>query len=248
MKTLAIINQKGGVAKTTTAGAIGAGLFLKGRRVLFVDLDAQGNLTASTGAQAGGAGAMELLTGQPVKPQHTAQGDIITSSPALAVADTTITQTGKEYRLREALEPFSPLYDFCIIDTAPALGVLTVNALTAATAAIVPAQADYFSLQGIGQLSNTVDAVRRYCNPALKVAGIVLTRYNRRAVLSREVAELIDKTAAQLHTRLYKTKIRECTALKEAQATRRSIYDYAPRSNAAADYSALLEEILKEGI
>lgn len=248
MKTLAVINQKGGVAKTTTAAAIGAGLASRGHRVLFVDLDAQGNLSSSLGAEAGNPGTLEMLTGQNVRPQHTAQWDMIGSTPALAVADTTITQTGKEYRLREALEPLSALYDFAIVDTPPALGILTVNALTAATAAIVPAQADIFSLQGIGQLSGTVDAVRRYCNPSLKIAGIVLTRYNWRTILGREVKELIEQTAGQLHTRLYKTKIRECTALKEAQARRQSIFEYAPRSNAAKDYAALVDEILEKGI
>lgn len=248
MKTLAVINQKGGVAKTTTAAAIGAGLSSRGHRVLFIDLDAQGNLSSSLGAGGRAPGALELLTGQSVEPQHTAQGDLIGSTPALAAADTTITETGKEYRLKEALEPLSPSYDFAIVDTPPALGILTVNALTAATAAIVPAQADIFSLEGIGQLSGTIDAVRRYCNPSLKIAGIVLTRYNWRTILGREVKELIERTAGQLHTKLYKTKIRECTALKEAQARRQSIFDYAPRSNAAKDYAALVDEILEKGV
>lgn len=240
MYTIAVINQKGGVAKTTTAAALGAGLIDRGFSVLLVDLDAQGNLTASTGAKAGGA--MELLSGLTVVPQATAQGDIIASSPALAVADSTITETGKEYKLREALTAFK--YDYCILDTPPALGILTINALTAANTAVVPARADMFSLQGIAQLSQTVAAIKKYCNPALTVSGIVLTMYNRRTILHREIAEVLTNAAAQLNTKLFNTKIRPCNALAEAQAKRKSIFQYAPKSNAAEDYRALITEIL----
>lgn len=249
MITLAIINQKGGVGKSSTASAIGAGLSLKGHSVLFVDLDAQGNLSYSAGADAQGYNAMGVL----LRPetlaeniQHTAQGDILASSPALAGADAVITQTGKEYRLREALEHVQDKYDYCIIDTPPALGILTVNALAACKGAIVPAQADIFSLQGIIQLNDTLQTVKKYCNPDLRLLGIVLTRYNARAVLSRDVARLIEQTAEHLETSLYRNTIRECTALKEAQATKQSIFSYAPRSNAATDYSALVNEILTQ--
>lgn len=246
MQTLAIINQKGGVAKTTTAANLGAALAARGRKVLFIDMDAQGNLTAALGGGKHPGSVMDLLTGRQAAPQALAQWDLLPSSAALATADTVITQTGKEHRLKEALEPFAPRYDFAIIDTPPALGILTVNALTAAQKAIVPAQADFFSLQGIGQLSGTIDAVRKYCNPALQIDGILLTRYNHRAVLSREVKELLGQTAASLRTRLYQTVIRECMAIKEAQARRQSIFQYAPRSNGAKDYAALADEIFKK--
>ncbi len=244
MKVIAVAAQKGGTGKTTTTAAIGAGLAIRGNRVLYIDLDAQGNLTASTGAMSGEGSSLALLTGQTVQPQHTPQGDIIGSTPSLAAADITITQTGKEYRLKEALDSFSDSYDYCIVDTPPALGILTVNALTAASTTIIPAQADFFSLQGIAQLSETISAVKKYCNPTLEIGGILLTRYNRRAVLSREVAELLEHTAKQLHTRLYNTKIRECMAIKEAQAKKQSIFAWAPRSNAAKDYSALIDEMI----
>lgn len=246
MEVIAVINQKGGVGKSTTVHAIGAGLALKGYRVLYIDLDAQGNLSYTLGANTGGLTAMELLQGksQQATIQRTAQGDIIASSPSLAGADTIITATGKEYRLREALEPLKKNYDYCIIDTPPALGILTINALTACTGAIIPAQADIYSLQGISQLHSTIETVKRYCNPALSIKGIVLTRYNPRAIISREVADMIEQTAGQLQTKLYNAKIRECTAIKEAQATQQSIYSYAPRSNATTDYTALIAEIL----
>lgn len=247
-ETLAVINQKGGVGKSTTAAALGAGFILKGHKVLFVDLDAQGNLTFNMGAGNSALSSLEVLTGTATAKEairHTEQGDIIPASPALAGADNIITATGKEYRLREALEPVYDLYDYIVIDTPPALGILTVNALTACTSAIIPAQADVYSLQGIALLSQTIETVRKYCNRALKIKGIVLTRYNSRAVLSRDMADLIAQTAQQLRTKLYTTRIRECTALKEAQAVQQDIFTYAPRSNAAADYKALVAEVLE---
>ena len=249
---IAIINQKGGVGKSTTAHAIGAGLSLRGRKVLYIDLDAQGNLSYTLGADATGLtglSALEVLEGQATASkaiQRTAQGDIIAASPALSGADTILTSVGKEYRLREALEGLQGQYDYIVIDTPPALGILTVNALTACHGCIIPAQADIFSLHGISQLHSTIQTVRKYCNPSLKVLGILLTRYSARTVISREVGEMVEQTAAQLHTKLYRSRIREGTALKEAQALRMDIYAYAPRSNAASDYSALVDEIMEE--
>ena len=249
MKAIAVINQKGGVGKSTTALAVGAGLSLKGYSVLYVDLDAQGNLSYTLNAKTQGYNSMGVLQRPETirdEVQHTDQGDIVASSPALAGADTVITETGKEYRLREALENISGEYDYCIIDTPPALGILTVNALTACHGAIIPAQADIYSLQGISQLHSTIQTVKRYCNRDLSIMGIVLTRYSSRSIISREVAEMIDQTAEQLNTKLFNTKIRECTAIKEAQATKQDIYSYAPKSNASADYKALVAEILEQ--
>lgn len=251
MKTIAIINQKGGVGKSTTAAAIGAGFISKGYKTLFVDLDAQGNLSYSMKADTRGYNALGVLQRPETiaaEIQQNEEGDIIASTPELSGADTIITQTGKEHRLEEALHIVEGDYDFCIIDTPPALGILTINALTACTGAIIPAQADVYSLQGIAQLQGTVEAVKRYCNPRLYIMGIVLTRYNPRSIIRREVRETLEQTAEQMHTKLYQTYIRECTALVEAQAMQRDIYQYAPKSNAAADYRALTEEILREEI
>lgn len=248
-RIIAVANQKGGTGKSTTAAALGAGLLLRGFNVLYVDLDAQGNLSYTLGTSRG-ATVLDVLTGQATAEQaiqHTPQGDAIPAAPALASADTMLTSTGKEYRLKEALEPIKRKYDFIIIDTGPALGILTVNALTACTWAIVPAQADIFSLQGIGQLHTTIDAVKRYCNPDLEIAGILLTRYNPRTVLSRDITAMIDQTAEKLHTKLFTTTIRETVSIKEAQASQAGIYDYAPKSNAAQDYSAFIDELLEGG-
>ena len=251
MKIIAVINQKGGVGKSTTALAIGTGFTLKGYKTLLIDLDAQGNLSYSFAASTKGYNSMGILQRPETimkEIQHIKSGDIIASSPALSGADTILTQTGKEYRLKEALERVESLYDYVIVDTPPALGILTINALTACDGVIIPSGADIYSLQGINQLSSTIETVKKYCNPKIKIMGILLTRYNARAIISREVAQTLKQTAKQLNTKLYNTKIRECTAVKEAQAVKQSIFCYARKSNAAVDYEAIVDEILREEI
>ena len=245
MQTISIVNRKGGVGKTATAHALGAGLSLKGYRVLFIDLDSQCNLSFDLGAKTAPLTALEVLTGSAKAEeaiQHTPGGDIIAGSPALAGADMTIEGTGKEYRLKEALEPLQ--YDFIIIDTPPALGVLTINALTASDRAIIPAQAEVYSLQGIGLLYEAIQAVKKYTNKSLIVEGVLITRYNGRAILSKDMKSNLEEIAQSLNTKVFQTPIRECISIKEAQAMQTDIFSYAPRSNASADYKALVEEIL----
>ena len=243
MEVVAIVNRKGGVGKTATALALGAGLIRKGKKVLFIDLDSQTNLTSGIGATASGFTALDILTGQATAPdaiQKTPQGDVIAAEEALAGAEMAITGTGKEYRLKEAIDGLQ--YDYIIIDTPAALGTLTVNALTAANSALIPVQADIDSLQGVGQLSKTIEAVKKYCNPNLRIKGILITRYNGRAILSRDMQENLQEAAQQLKTRLYSTPIRECISIKEAKAQQTDIFTYAPRSNAAEDYKAFIKE------
>ena len=246
----AIINQKGGVGKSTTAAALWAGLFLKGYKVLAIDLDAQCNLSYTAGADTAHKTALSLLTGEnPAEDtiQHLPTGDIIAASKSLAGADAFITDTGKEYRLRESLEPLSAVYDYVIIDTPPSLGILTVNALTACNSVIIPAQADIFSLQGIDQLNETIKPVKKYCNPALTIEGILLTRYNGRTALSRDITTYTQQLAAKLGTKVFDTTIREGIAVKEAQLNQQSIFDYAPKANVTNDYRAFIDELL-EGV
>lgn len=253
MKIIAVNNQKGGTGKTTTAAALGFGLYHRGFRVLLADLDAQGNLSYTVNADGGGYG----IFGAMERPETTAQEiqnicsdgnggilDIIPSTERLAVAEKIFIEIGKEYRLREAFQSIDgSRYDYVITDTPPSLGILSVNALTAADTVIIPAQADIYSLQGITQISSTISTVRRYCNSRLSIDGIVLTRYNSRTNISRDLAEALTQTAEKLHTRVYNARIRECTAIKEAQALRKDIFVYAPKSNAAEDYSLLTDEI-----
>ncbi len=248
MEIWAIINQRGGAGKTTTAEAIGAGLQLRGYSPLWVDTDPQGSLTYSLKATGGKVTVFDLLTQRDTAENaimYTDRGDVIPADDNLTGADGTVTGTGREYRLREALESLEGRYSHIIIDTPPTLGIITVNALTAASGVIIPTQADVYSLNGVLKLSDTVATVRHYCNPALKIKGIVLTRFQKRTVLSREIAESLTATARSIGTRLYETRIRETNAIKEAQATRQSIFKYAPRSNAARDYSDLIDEILR---
>ena len=249
MKTITVTNQKGGTGKTTTAIQLAAGLSLKGYKTLSIDLDAQGNLTYTAGAKTDGATALGVLTGE-VKAenaiQHTPSGDIIAANKALAGADAFIADTGKEYRLKEALESLQAAYDYIIIDTPPALGILTINALTACNSVIIPAQADIYSLQGIEQLAETMKPVKKYCNPALTIEGILLTRYSPRSILSREVAELAEQLAAKLGTRLFKTTIREAIAVKEAQISQQTLYSYAPKAKVTEDYTSFIQELIGE--
>ena len=242
-----VINQKGGVGKSTTVFSLGAGLAVKGKRVLFVDMDAQGNLTHSLGNPEVKADAFDVLTGDASAEDATVKGerwDFIAGSTELAGADLSLSSTGKEYRLKEALVPVLGRYDYVVIDTPPALGILTINALAACTGAIVPSQADIYSLLGIGQLHGTIQAVKRYCNPALRINGILLTRYNKRSVLSRDVTEMIEQTAARLETTVYKTTIREAVAIRESQAQQTDIFSYAPKGAVTADYRKFVEEVL----
>lgn len=249
-RIISIINQKGGVGKSTTAEALLAGLTLKGYKTLAVDLDAQGNLTYATGANSQGATSLGVLTrevdaGDAI--QHTPSGDIIPSNKALAGADAFITDTGKEYRLREALESVASEYDYIIIDTPPALSILTINALTASNSVIIPAQADIYSLQGIEQLAETIQPVKRYCNPTLSIEGILLTRYSKRSILGQEVAGLARQIAQRLNTKVFDTTIREAIAIKEAQISQQSLFSYAPKAPATDDYRAFIEEVIGKG-
>ena len=247
-EAISIINQKGGVGKSTTANALGAGLFLKGYKVLYIDLDAQGNLSYSMDAVGKPLSALEVLTGTSTAHEaivKTDQGDLIPASPTLATADTLITQTGKEYRLAEAIDPVKGEYDYIIIDTPPSLGVLTVNALVACDSVVIPAQADIYSLQGIGQLAETIAVVKKYCNSELYIKGILATRYNARANITKDMTDLLKDSATSLNTKVFDTKIRECVAIKEAQTVKQDIFRYSKSSNASKDYENLLKEILK---
>ena len=249
MEILAIANQKGGVGKTTTAHTTGQGLIFRGYNVLFIDLDSQANLSYTMRADLGGLTSYEMLNGKASVAeaiQHTEMGDIIAASSKLAISDRTLKAKNADCLLKQALKPLDSSYDFVIIDCPPTLGILTINAFTAANRIIIPAQADIYSLQGIGQLYSTITAVQQHTNPELKIAGILITRYSARAILSRDLSGLLTDTAKQLNTKVYKTRIREAVAVKEAQAQRQSIFKYAAKTNPAKDYNDFINELLDD--
>lgn len=245
---LSIANQKGGVGKSTTTHALGIGLKQKGYKVLLIDMDAQGNLSYTMQADTSKPTMLEVLIGkvkavdaiQPLK-----DADLITYSPNLTSAEMLLPSVGREYKLKEALEPLKGLYDFIIIDTPPALSVLTINALTASHEVLITAQADAYSISAIMQVLGTIDIVKSYTNKQLKVAGILLTRYSTRSIINKDMYEHIKGITKSKGIPLLETFIRENIAIKEAQAMQLSIYDYAPTSNGAKDYQALVNEYLK---
>ena len=246
----AVINQKGGVAKSTTVQSMGAGLQRKGYKVLLLDMDSQGNLSLSVGADKsmGIPSILEVLTNElPITDAiQTIRGtDIVPATISLAGIDMVLNEMGKEYRLKEAVAPIKDKYDFILIDTPPALGILTINALTCADNVVVPAEADVYSIEAVGQLSNTINAVKQYTNKDLSIVGILLTRYSGRAIISKALKDMIDTTAQCLNTKLFDAKIRECIAIKEAKAQKQDIFSYAGSSNAAIDYGAFVAEYLE---
>ena len=245
---LTVCNRRGGTGKTITCHSLGAGLRARGYSVLYIDLDSQCNLTYDLGASTTGVTAFDVLTNRATITdgiQHTEGGDILTGSPRLASADMLLTETGKEYRLREQLESVRKNYSFVLIDTAPALGICTVNALTASDRALIPVQAEIHSLNGVSLISETIDTVRRYCNRGLVTDGILITRYNNRSILARDMADNLTEQARALGTKVYSTRVRECVALKESQAVQQDIFTYAPRSNGAKDYNEVIKEFLR---
>lgn len=246
-KVIIITNSKGGVGKSTIADALSDGLSLRSHKTLLIDLDAQGSL--STTANRNKPGAYEVMTKQvgimtAVQKRYN-RADLLPATKLISKLNVELVDTGKEYRLREVMSPALPYYDYIVIDTPPALGILTINALTASHFLIIPAQADIFSLQGIGQLMESVDAVKAYTNPNIELKGLLLTRHNARSVLTRDMSEIAQQTADKIKTFLYKTVIREAVAIKEAQANRESIYTYAPTSNPAKDYTSFTAEFIE---
>lgn len=248
----AVCNRKGGVGKTTTAHALGAGLSLKGKKTLLIDLDSQTNLTQAAGTAAAQKGAGHVLRGEATASETVKQiADNLYIMPGgadLARADRELTETGAEYKLKEVMAELLHDFDFIIADCPPSLGVITINALTAADRLIIPAQADFFSLQALIDLEKTLALVRKYTNAALVTDGILLTRHNPRNILTKDVVKAMEETAAEMGTRIYTARIREGVAIKEAQAMRKDIFTYAPRSSVAADYEQFIDELLKKPI
>ncbi len=250
-QTIAITNQKGGVGKTTTAAALTGGLTALGHRVLAIDIDPQGNLGFSLGVDIeNGYTSYDILKSpEHVIPaiRHTEYGDIIPSNILLSSAELELSRSGREYKLKTALEEIESSYDFIIIDTPPALNILTVNAYVCSNSLIIPMTPEILSLLGISQLKETIDTVRKYYNSHLRILGVLLTKYNKRLNLAREVEEMAAEIAKQLGTVVLEDKIRNSVAVAEAPAHAESIMKYAPKVNATQDYISLIEKI-SEGV
>lgn len=249
-EVLAVVNQKGGVSKSTTAQIIGDALTLRGQRVLFVDLDSQGNLSYALGVTSPSMTVYDVLSrAAPISDAiiTTGQGDLLPADQRLALIDQELAQRKRPaYVLQEALRPVLSRYDEIVLDTPPVLGYTVINALTAAHRAVIPVRADVFSLQGLAQLANTVETVKGSTNPELVIAGILMQQYNSRTVLSRQITDMVASTAKRLGTKVFSATIRDATAIREAQALQDNLLTYAKRSKVAGDMQAFISELFPD--
>jgi chromosome partitioning protein len=245
-QVIALANQKGGVAKTTTTLNLGVAFAEQGLRVLLIDLDPQGNLTMSQGLN---PDTIErsmfdvLVNRMPIEQViETREVDIAVSSIDLAGADMALSsQIGRERALEKAIRSMKQHYDYILIDTPPSLGLLTINAFVAATGVIVPVQTEYLSLRGLAQLENTLAMVRENLNPGVGIVGIVPTMYDRRLTHSREADEILRESFGKL---VYNTRIRKSVRFAEAPVKGTSVLAYEPGGEAAALYRDLAKEVL----
>jgi|SRR5215204_1091220 chromosome partitioning protein len=245
-RVIALANQKGGVAKTTTTLNLAVALKEKGNRVLIVDLDPQGNLTMSQGMNPDeiSKSMFDVLVHRiPIQDVIvTAEVDIAVSSIDLAGAELALSgMIGRERALEKALAHVKESYDWVLMDTPPSLGLLTINAFVAADGVIVPVQCEYLSLRGLVQLQNTLEMIRENLNPNVAIQGILPTMYDRRTLHSREAVEILQENFGEL---VFNTKIRKTVRYAEAPVKGQSVLAYDPTSEAAAMYRDLAKEVL----
>lgn len=249
MKTIALANQKGGVAKTTSVINIGAGIKQLGQKVILIDLDPQAHLTYSLGIQAHqlGGTVYELLKGEArVKDVVINRNGIgvIPSSLNLAGAEMEFAGiAGREFLLKDATKGVRE-FDYLFIDCPPSLGLLTLNALTTVKEVYIPLQTEFLALQGMAKLLETIEIVRKRLNPGLKLSGVIGTMYDGRKRLNREVVE---KVKDSFEDALFKTLIRSNVSVAEAPSFGKTIFEYKAKSYGAEDYLSLSKEILERG-
>ena len=259
MKTIALANQKGGVGKTTTAASLGIGLAQQGKKVLLVDADAQGNLTQMLGWRQPdelSPTLADLMTKtvneEPIAPgegilHHASGVDLVPANIELSGLEVTLVNImSRETVLRQYLSTVADRYDYALIDCMPSLGMLTINALTAADSVIIPVQAHYLPAKGMTQLMKTINKVKRQINPALKVDGVLLTLVDGRTNLARQTAEILRQTYGNV-LKIYRSEIPVAIKAAETSAAGKSIYAYDKGSKAAQAYAEFSKEVLADG-
>ncbi len=245
----AVANQKGGVGKTTTVVNVGAYLAAAGRRVLVVDIDPQANATSSLGFDKNSVRRSiydTIIGGIPLERVLTLTKrlglDLVPSAPALAGAEIElVSMLSREHRLRRALGPLRDRYDYILIDCPPSLGLLTINALTAADEVIVPVQCEYLPMEGLTQLLHAIELVHVNLNPTLGIRGLLMTMYDVRTNLARQV---VDEVREHFPDKVFQTIVPRSVRLSEAPSYGEPILDYAPTSPGGLAYQALAREII----
>ena len=252
-KIIAIANQKGGVGKTTTSVNLAASLGVLEKKVLLIDADPQANASSGLGID---VDSVEIGSYQVLEHTSTAKEAIVTSNapnvdiiPAhidlVAIEIELVDKDEREYMLKKAIESTKLDYDYIIIDCAPSLGLLTLNALTAADSVIIPIQCEYFALEGLGKLLNTIKSVQKVHNPALDIEGLLLTMFDSRLRLSNQVVEEVQKHFSDM---VFNTIIQRNVRLGEAPSHGESIINYDVSSKGASNYLSLAKELIKKNL
>ena len=251
-KMIAIGNQKGGVGKTTTTVNLGAALAAMDKKVLIIDSDSQGNASSGLGIERGDVKNSlyeVLIDGVSIEESilHTSRDhlDIVPSTISLAAAEIELIHLeGRESRLKEAVQPVRDQYDYILVDCPPSLGQLSINAFTASDTILIPVQAEYYALEGLSQLLNTIRLVQKSYNPHFRIEGVLITMLDARTNLGYEV---VDEVRKYFQEKVYDTVISRNIRLSEAPSYGLSVIDYDPRSRGALMYKELAKEVVKNG-